>query len=80
MTPDHAVFTGIWTLYIFVGSYLKDERLAHFYGETYRNYQHRVTGYPFFGTGPLGYRRQAAPAASPVIAGTNCDVALRKLA
>lgn len=80
MTLDHAVLTGIWTLYIFVGSYMKDERLAHFYGETYRDYQRRVTGYPLFVMGPLGYRRQSAPTVGPVIAGTDCDVAIRKLA
>lgn len=57
MTLDHALLTGIWTAYIFVGSYLKDERLAFYYGDEYRQYQSRVAGYPLFGFGPLGIRR-----------------------
>ncbi len=59
MTLDHAVLTGIWTIYIFIGSHLKDERLAHFYTKAYRDYQSRVPGYPLFGIGPLGIRRPA---------------------
>jgi protein-S-isoprenylcysteine O-methyltransferase Ste14 len=55
MTLDHAVLTGLWTAYVFLGSYFKDERLAFYYGERYREYQARVPGYPFF-PGVLGIR------------------------
>lgn len=61
MTLDHALLTAIWTAYIFVGSYLKDERLAFYYGEAYRKYQSQVAGYPWIGVGPLGIRRQREP-------------------
>jgi protein-S-isoprenylcysteine O-methyltransferase Ste14 len=54
MTLDRAVLTGVWTVYIFVGSCLKDRRLVHYVGEPYRQYQARVAGYPFFPVGPLG--------------------------
>jgi methanethiol S-methyltransferase len=54
MTLDHAVLTGIWTFYILVGSYLKDRRLAHYLGYTYRAYQAKVPGFPFVSFGPLG--------------------------
>jgi hypothetical protein len=57
MTFDHAVLTGLWTGYIFLGSYWKDERLALYLGETYLAYQARVAGYPFVWFGPLGKRR-----------------------
>jgi protein-S-isoprenylcysteine O-methyltransferase Ste14 len=57
MTLDHAVLTGVWTAYILVGSYLKDERMAHFIGEPYRDYQRRVPGFPFIAAGPSGRRR-----------------------
>lgn len=46
MTVDHAVLTGIWTVYIFIGSWLKDERLEFYLGSTYREYRSRVPGYP----------------------------------
>ena len=57
MSLDHALLTGIWTVYIFFGSYLKDERLAYFLSDTYREYQSRVPGYPFIPFGVLGRRR-----------------------
>jgi protein-S-isoprenylcysteine O-methyltransferase Ste14 len=52
MTADHAVLTAVWTVYIFVGSYLKDQRLAFYLGDNYCRYAGRVPGYPgmFFGT------------------------------
>ena len=53
MTLDHAALTGIWTAYIFYGSFLKDRRLEHFIGEPYRAYQRRVPGYPLVFIGPL---------------------------
>lgn len=57
MTLDHAILTAVWTLYLAVGSYLKDERLAHYMGEEYRQYQQQVPGYPLVHWGPLGRRR-----------------------
>jgi len=62
MTLDHALLTVVWTAYIFVGSYLKDERLAYYLGATYREYQERVPGYPLIAFGPLGRRRRPAAA------------------
>lgn len=48
MTLDHAILTGVWTIYIFFGSHLKDERLAYFLGTSYREYQARVPAYVGF--------------------------------
>jgi isoprenylcysteine carboxyl methyltransferase (ICMT) family protein YpbQ len=62
MTVDHAVLTGVWTVYIFVGSYLKDQRLTFYLGETYREYARRVPGYPGVFFGPLGKWRRLDPA------------------
>ena len=72
MSADHAVLTGLWTVYLFVGSWLKDERLAYYLGESYRAYQQRVPGYPLMPLGPLARRRsvdggRAAPS-SPSVA------------
>jgi protein-S-isoprenylcysteine O-methyltransferase Ste14 len=53
MTLDHAVLTGIWTVYIFVGSYLKDRRLTYYLGNQYREYQSEVAGFPGMLIGPL---------------------------
>jgi methanethiol S-methyltransferase len=58
MTADHAVLTGIWTVYLFVGSWLKDERLAYYLGAKYRSYQAQVSGYPGIFFGPLGRLRE----------------------
>jgi len=54
MTLDHAVLTGVWTVYILVGSYLKDRRLTYYVGDAYRAYQAKVSGYPLVPFGPLG--------------------------
>ncbi len=54
MTPDRALLTAVWTAYVFVGSCLKDQRLAYYVGEDYLNYQARVAGYPGMFFGPLG--------------------------
>jgi methanethiol S-methyltransferase len=56
MTLDHAALTTIWTAYIFFGSFLKDRRLEHFVGETYRHYEAEVPGYPLVPFGPLARR------------------------
>jgi protein-S-isoprenylcysteine O-methyltransferase Ste14 len=60
MTLDHAVLTGIWTAYIFYGSFLKDRRLERFVGEPYRQYQADVPGYPLMPAGPLARRASHA--------------------
>jgi protein-S-isoprenylcysteine O-methyltransferase Ste14 len=66
MTLDRAVLTAAWTVYIFVGSHLKDRRLVHYVGEPYRRYQARVPGYPLVPWGPLGRVpfRECLPVAS----------------
>ncbi len=56
MTGDRAILTAVWTVYILVGSYLKDERLAYYLRDRYRAYQSRVAGYPWVPAGPLGKR------------------------
>jgi protein-S-isoprenylcysteine O-methyltransferase Ste14 len=56
MTADKLVLALVWTAYIAVGSYLKDERLAYYTGREYRLYQERVPGYPGMYWGPLGIR------------------------
>lgn len=48
MTLDRALLTAVWTVYIFAGSYRKDQRLTYYLGDVYRRYQARVPGYPFF--------------------------------
>ncbi len=53
MTADHAVLTGIWTVYIFAGSVLKDQRLKFYLGDTYEKYMAKVPGYPLMIAGPL---------------------------
>jgi methanethiol S-methyltransferase len=60
MTADHAILTAIWTVYVFVGSYLKDQRLTIYLGETYRQYARGVTGYPGLFFGPLGKWHRSA--------------------
>ncbi|HVU87554.1 MAG TPA: hypothetical protein VHD36_09540 [Pirellulales bacterium] len=44
MTADHAVLTGVWTTYVFIGSCLKDARLLFYLGDRYRTYQAAVPG------------------------------------
>jgi methanethiol S-methyltransferase len=62
MTLDRALFGTVWTVYIFLGSHLKDRRLSHYLGDAYHRYQMRVPGYPFIPFGPLG--RLSAPGPS----------------
>jgi protein-S-isoprenylcysteine O-methyltransferase Ste14 len=54
VTLDRMVLIGVWSTYIFIGSAIKDRRLVHFMGDTYRDYQARVPGYPGVAFGPLG--------------------------
>lgn len=65
LTADRAILLVVWTAYIFVGSWLKDLRLARFVGEPYRDYQRAVPGYPFIPWGPLGRLPGEHPPASP---------------
>jgi methanethiol S-methyltransferase len=68
ITLDRALLIGLWSGYIFLGSWLKDRRLEYFIGEPYRAYAARVAGYPFFFFGPLGKVPgpvDAPPAANP---------------
>jgi len=47
VTCDRAVLIGLWTVYVFVGSHLKDRRLERHIGEPYRLYLNAVPSYPF---------------------------------
>ena len=67
MTFDHALLTGVWTCYIFIGSVLKDQRLAYYLGDGYREYACRVPGYPGMFLGPLARWPQPAPVANEPI-------------
>ena len=60
MSLDHVVLTSVWTAYLFVGSYLKDRRLEYFLGDSYRQYEADVIGFPLMPFGPLGRRPLAA--------------------
>jgi protein-S-isoprenylcysteine O-methyltransferase Ste14 len=57
MTFDRLVLALAWSAHIFVGSHLKDRRLAYYIGDRYRDYQRHVPGYPFIPYGPLGKLR-----------------------
>lgn len=46
VTLDRAALIGLWSVYVFVGSALKDKRLAGLIGEPYRQYQSKVPAYP----------------------------------
>jgi hypothetical protein len=61
VTGDRALFIGLMTAYVFIGSHLKDCRLVYYLGHTYREYEMRVPGYPVIGLGPLGRRPASAP-------------------
>ncbi|MDB5341089.1 MAG: hypothetical protein JWN70_6708 [Planctomycetaceae bacterium] len=58
MTLDHALMTGIWSAYIFIGSWLKDRRLAYYLGDSYHDYAAQVPGYPGMLFGPLARWRR----------------------
>jgi protein-S-isoprenylcysteine O-methyltransferase Ste14 len=64
MSLDRAVLTGVFTIYIFFGSYLKDRRLLFYLGDRYRSYQAEVPGYPGMLFGPLA-RVPWEPVSSP---------------
>jgi methanethiol S-methyltransferase len=46
VTADRALLIGVWTAYVFIGSYLKDRRLAGVLGDQYAQYMRRVPAYP----------------------------------
>jgi protein-S-isoprenylcysteine O-methyltransferase Ste14 len=71
---DHVLLTGIWTAYIFVGSYLKDERQAFYIGAAYRRYQEQVAGYPFVFFGPLGRRKSVATGGVATVTAADASV------
>lgn len=54
LSADRLVLVAVWTIYIVVGSRLKDLRLLHYVGDAYRRYAERVPGYPLVGLGSLG--------------------------
>ena len=54
MTADRAILTAVWTIYVFIGSYLKDRRMLHYIGAPYARYLAEVPGYPGMLLGPLG--------------------------
>jgi protein-S-isoprenylcysteine O-methyltransferase Ste14 len=56
LTADRVVLIGIWTAYVFVGSYLKDRRLVQVLGEPYVQYLSEVSAYPFLPMRPKPIR------------------------
>ena len=62
-TLDRALLMGLLTVYVAVGSWLKDRRLLFYLGERYRSYQARVPGYPLVRWGPLGRVKRGADSA-----------------
>ena len=61
MSVDHFVLATIWSVYILVGSHLKDERLAFYLGDAYRRFQAEVPGFPLIPFGPLARREAPCP-------------------
>jgi len=78
MTIDRAILTGLWSVYIICGSWLKDLRLIHYMGNTYREYQAKVPGYPGMFFGPLGRRKNRDTSLRPAV--VTMTVALRSAA
>lgn len=79
MTWDHVLLTTIWTTYIFIGSYLKDERLAYYLGDSYRRYQEQVVGYPLMFFGPLGRRKLASSQGMCLLIGSTASLPARNV-
>lgn len=42
MTTDRLVFSGLWTLWIIIGTFLEEKDLTAAFGDAYRNYQRSV--------------------------------------
>ncbi len=79
VTADRALVIGLWTAYVFVGSYLKDRRLAGLLGEPYLRYLSEVWAYPLlaFRQKPVGWLR-FAPAPAGRIESHPADVKMAK--
>lgn len=60
MTTAHLLLSVGLTVYIVVGSWLKDRRLTMFLGDEYRAYMAEVPGFPGLRWGPLGLVRMRA--------------------
>lgn len=69
MTWDRVILVMVWTVYIFIGSYLKDRRLLYYIGNSYQQYQAKVPGYPFVLAGPLSTVPLSIASASPAETG-----------
>jgi len=54
MTTAHLMLSIGLTIYIILGSWLKDRRLTMFIGDEYRTYMAEVPGFPLVPIGPLG--------------------------
>jgi hypothetical protein len=80
MTLDRLLLAGIWSLYIAIGSCLKDGRLVFYLGDTYRAYQARVPGYVGIPIGPLARVPMTNPAPIIVRVGDRAVNDLRKAA
>jgi protein-S-isoprenylcysteine O-methyltransferase Ste14 len=67
MSYDRAILTAVWTVYIYIGSVLKDRRMEFYVGDAYREYAAKVPGYPGVLFGPLAripYEPPPSPAAA----------------
>lgn len=60
MTTAHLLLSVGLTIYIAVGSWLKDRRLTLYLGDEYRAYMAEVPGFPLMRFGPLGVVKAAA--------------------
>ena len=57
MTTAHLLLSVGLTVYIVIGSWLKDRRLTLYIGDEYRAYMAEVPGFPLVRFGPLGVVR-----------------------
>lgn len=57
MTTAHLLLSVGLTIYIVIGSWLKDRRLTMYLGDDYRAYMAEVPGFPLVPVGPLGVVR-----------------------
>lgn len=53
MTADRFLLASLWSIYVYIGSVMKDRRLVFFLGDRYRAYMTQVPGYPGMPYGPL---------------------------
>lgn len=64
ITLDRAILLCIWTIYVYIGSILKDRRLEYYLGQVYRDYATQIPGYPGIRYGLLGRRVEQAPSSA----------------